>query len=487
MPYIKGTDRNQVTMLPEIIDDYVSSDSPVRVIDAYVEQVDVVAHSFSFAICPKKGRPPYDPRVMLKLYLYGYLNRIRSSRRLEDEAKRNLELIWLMEKLAPDFKTIADFRKNNKKALKELFKDFSRLCRDWGLYGKETVAIDGTKIRASNSKKNNFNKKKLNRHIKYIEDKIDSYLDELDENDELEKTDTKLSEEEIKEKIEELKKRKNRYEAMGKELEEGEKNELSTTDPDARLMSNNNGTVDVSYNVQTAVDSKHKLIIGFEVITEPNDLGCLSPMALQVKHFLECETIEMLADKGYYHVECLKTCVENDIRPYVSKQSYANRTGNRKYYADKFIYNEEKDLYTCPAGEELVYSRTRKSKEKVVIGYDYRNRKACKNCSEKALCTQSKTGRTIFRNVNQDFLDTIDLKTAEDMEKYKQRQMIVEHPFGTIKHIWNAGFFLTRGIESVTAETALTYLAYNFKRTINILGAEEMVKRLKERRKPALV
>ena len=486
MPYIRGTDRNQVTMLPEIIDDYVSSDSQVRVIDAYVEQVDVVAHNFSFAICPKVGRPPYDPRVMLKLYLYGYLNRIRSSRRLEDEAKRNLELIWLMEKLAPDFKTIADFRKNNKKALKELFKDFSRLCRDWGLYGKETAAIDGTKIRASNSKKNNFNKKKLNRHIKYIDDKIDSYLDELDENDELEKTDTKLSEEEIKEKIEELKKRKNRYESMGKELEEGEKNEISTTDPDARLMSNNNGTVDVSYNVQTAVDSKHKLIIDFEVITQPHDLGCLSPMALQVKHFLECETIDMLADKGYYNVDCLKTCLENGIRPYVSKQSYANRTGNKKYYADQFKYDKEKDLYTCPTGEELLYSRTRKSKENVVIGHDYRNRKACENCLEKSLCTRNKRGRTIFRNVNQDFLDTIDLKTAEDMEKYKQRQMIVEHPFGTIKHIWSANYFLTRGIESVTAETALTYLAYNFKRTINILGVEEMVKRLKERRKPAL-
>lgn len=486
MPYIKGTDRNQATILPEYVDDYVSSDNPVRVIDAYVEQVDMVAHNFSFAICPSVGRPPYDPRVMLKLYLYGYLNRIRSSRRLEDEAKRNLELIWLLERLAPDFKTIADFRKNNKKALKELFKDFNRLCKEWGLYGKETAAIDGTKIRASNSKKNNFSKKKLKRHIKYIEDKIDTYLDELDQNDELEKADRKLSEEEIKERIEELRKRKNRYAAMEEELERDKKNEISTTDPDARLMSNNNGAVDVSYNVQTAVDSKHKLIVTFEVITQPNDLGYLSPLALQVKHFLECETIDMLADKGYYHVDCLKSCVENGIRPYVSKQSYANRTGNKKYYADKFIYDKAKDLYTCPAGEELFYLRTRSSKEKGVLGYDYRNSKACANCPEKSQCTRNKTGRTIFRNVNQDFLDTIDLKTQADMEKYKQRQMIVEHPFGTIKHIWGAGFFLTRGIESVTAEVALSYLAYNFKRTISILGVEEMVKRLKESKKPAL-
>ena len=486
MPYIKGTDRHQVTLFPESIDDYITSDNPVRVIDAYVEQLDMVAYNFSFARCPKIGRPPYDPKVLLKLYLYGYLNRIRSSRRLEDEANRNLELIWLLEKLAPDFKTIADFRKNNKKALKELFKDFSQLCKQWDLYGKETVAIDGSKFKASNSKKNNYSKKKLKRHIKYLDEKIDSYLAELDENDEVEKEDRKPDEKEIKEKIEELKKRKSRYEDMDKELEESEENEISTTDPDARLMSNNNGTVDVSYNVQTAVDGKHNLIVAFEVTTWPNDLGYLAPLALKVKQFLGCETLELLADKGYYYTDCLKQCVENGIRPYVSKQDSPNQTGNKKYYANQFKYDKVKDAYTCPAGEELTYSRTRKNKEKEVIGYDYRNSKACSNCLDKPLCTKSKRGRCIFRNANQDFLDTIDLKTKADMEKYRQRQMIVEHPFGTIKHIWAAGNFLTRGKESVSAEIALSYLAYNFKRTISILGVEEMVKRLKQREKPVL-
>jgi transposase len=486
MPYISGVDRYQPTMLPEVVDDYIAEDNPVRVIDAYVDQVDMVAHNFSFSICPKLGRPPYDPRTMLKLYLYGYLNRIRSSRRLEDEAKRNLELIWLLEKLAPDFKTIADFRKNNKKALKELFKDFSRLCKDWGLYGKETVAIDGTKFKASNSKKKNYSKKKLDRHIKYLEEKIDRYFDELDENDQFEKADVKLSKKEIEEKIEELKKRKNRYETMKKELEETGEHEISTTDSDARLMSNNNGSVEVAYNVQTAVDSKHKLIITFDVLNQANDLGCLSPLALEVKQFLECETLEMLADKGYYQTDCLKTCVENGIRPFVSKQAHANRTGNKNYYPERFTYDKEKDLYICPAGAELAYSRTRRSNEKGILGYDYRNSKACKNCIEKPQCTKNKNGRTIFRNVNQDFLDTVDLKTKADFEKYKQRQMIVEHPFGTIKHIWAAGYFLTRRIENVTAEVSLSYLAYNLKRTISILGVEEMVERLKERRKPAL-
>ncbi len=200
MPYIKGTDRNQVTLLPETIDDYITSDNPVRIIDAYVEQVDMEAHEFTFARFPKIGRPPYDPKALLKLYLYGYLNRIRSSRRLEDEANRNLELIWLLQKLTPDFKTIADFRKNNKKALKLLFKDFSELCKKWDLYGKETVAIDETKFKASNSKKNNFSKKKLKQYIKYLDEKIDRYLEELDENDKIEKEDKRPSEEEIKDK-----------------------------------------------------------------------------------------------------------------------------------------------------------------------------------------------------------------------------------------------------------------------------------------------
>lgn len=485
MPYVKGVDRNQITLFPESIEDYITSDNQVRVIDAYVEQLDMDELKFNFATAPSLGRPPYDPRIMLKLYLYGCLNRVRSSRRLEHETKRNLELLWLLEKQSPDFKTIADFRKNNKQAIKEIFKNFVQLCKEWELFGKETIAIDGSKFRASNSKKNNYSKKKLERHKKYLDEKIERYLEELDENDELEKEDRQPNAEEINKRIEELKKRKTRFDDLEKELERSGQSEISTVDSDARLMNNNNNSVNVAYNVQTSVDSKHKLISDFEVTTEPNDLGQLAPMALRTKEILEVEEINVLADKGYYETKCLKTCVENKIRPYVSKQKRPNRTGNEAYYAEHFQYDKEKDLYICPQGATLKKFRSRKNKEGL-IGYDYRNKEACRGCLARELCTKSKQGRSIHRNIDQDFLDTIDLKSKEDLAKYRQRQMIVEHPFGTIKHWWDGGYFLTRGLNNVATEIALTYTAYNLKRVINILGVEEMVRRLEERGKPVL-
>lgn len=486
MPYVKGVDRNQTTLFPESIEDYIAEDNPVRVIDIYVEQLDMSALKFNFATPPSVGRPPYNPRIMLKLYLYGYLNRIRSSRRLEHEAKRNVELLWLLEKQAPDFKTIADFRKNNKKALKAIFKDFVQLCKQWDLFGKETVAIDGTKFKASNSKKNNYNKKKIERHKKYLDEKIERYFEELDECDELENEDRQPSAEEVKKRIEELKKRKTRFEELEKELEASGQTELSTVDPDARLMNNNN-SVDVAYNVQTTVDAKHKLICDFAVTTEPNDLGKLSPMALRAKEILEAEELDVLADKGYYETKCLKTCVENKIRPYVSKQKRPNRTGNEAYYAEHFHYDRAEDVYICPQGAALKKFRSRKNKESMIIGYDYRNKEACRGCLAKEFCTKSKQGRSIHRNIDQDFLDTIDLKSKEDLAKYRQRQMIVEHPFGTIKCWWDGGYFLTRGLGNVSTETAMTYTAYNLKRVINILGVKEMIRKLKERGKPVLV
>lgn len=487
MPYIEGENRNQLTLFPESINDYITEDNVVRVIDVYVDQIDVVAYKFTFAHCPNIGRPPYSPQVMLKLYIYGYLNRIRSSRRLEHEAKRNVELMWLLGKLAPDFKTIADFRKNNKKSLVKIFKDFTRLCRDWDLFGKELVAVDGSKFKASNSKKNNYSKKKLQRHLKYIDEKIKGYLKELEENDIAEQDEWKPSTKEIKEKIEKLKERKEKYEGFEKELEESGENEISTTDPDARLMSNNNNNVDVSYNVQTAVDSKHKLIVAFKVTMQPNDFGQLSPMALTVKDFFGVNLLDILGDKGYYKTECLIECLENGIMPYVSKQVYANRTGDKEFYPDKFNYDKEKDVYICPEGKELIKATVRKKQKDGIIGYNYRNYQACQGCCVKDRCTTNKKGRSIFRHINQDRLEQVDLKNEENMAKYKQRKMIAEHPFGTIKQSWDAGYFLTRGVPSVSAETALSYLAYNLKRVINIMGVEEMVKRLKERGNPVLV
>ncbi len=434
MGYIEGQDRNQMILFPETIDEYIREDNPVRVIEEYVEQLDMVELGFEKAVCAATGRPPYDPKDLLKLCLYGYLNRVRSSRRLEDEAGRNLEVIWLMKKLQPDHKTIADFRRDNIKAIRAVFRDFTRLCNEWGLYGRELVAIDSSKFRACNSKRNNYSAKKLERHIKYINEKIDKYLQEIEENDKLEEGIAKRpTADEIKERINELRERKQKYEKYKKQLKETGVTEISTTDPDARLMCNNNNAVDVSYNVQTTVDSKHKLIADFKVTQNPNDLGELDNMALRAKKLFGVESLEVVADKGYYKAEDLKKCVDNGITPYVTKQVYANGTGDKDFYSDKFKYDKERDVYICPAGKQLCYVRDRKQKEKGIISYEYRNYEACKDCELKGRCTKSKKGRLITRHVDQDFLDTIDLQTELNMDKYKLRQMIVEHPFGTIK------------------------------------------------------
>ena len=472
-------------MFPESIDDYISDNSPVRVIDVYVEQLDLEELGFKRATCPVMGRPSYSPKDLLRLYLYGYLNRVRSSRRLEHEAARNIEVIWLLKKLKPDFKTVADFRKDNKKALKSIFRDFTKLCDEWDLFGKELVAIDGSKFRACNSKRNNYSAKKLERHIKYIDEKIDKYMQEMDEGDTAETSDRKPDTNEIRERLQELKNRKQKYEEYKTHLEKNGENEISTTDPDARLMCNNNNNVDVSYNVQTTVDSKHKLIVDFKVSQKPNDLGELDNMALRAKKLFEGKDFEALADKGYYKAEDLKKCVDNGITPYVTKQIYSNGTGDKDFYTDKFKYDKEKKVYICPAGKELHYHRDRK-KDGKVIGREYRNYNTCKGCELKDRCTKSEKGRSICRHVDQDFLDTIDLQTELNMGKYKLRQMIVEHPFGTIKRNWGAYYFLTRRKISVAAEVSLSYLAYNLRRVMSILGNEEMIRRLKERRKPLL-
>jgi len=484
MGYITGEDRNQIILFPESIDEYVSDNNSIRIIDEYIKQLDLEILGFKRAINPSLGRPPYHPKDMLKLYLYGYLNRIRSSRRLEQEAIRNLEVIWLLKKLKPDFKTIADFRKDNKKALKKVFRDFTKLCDEWELFGKELVAIDGSKFRACNSKKNNYNSKKLERHLKYLDEKIEGYLKELDHHDSAEASLEKPDVNTITERIQQLKDRKEKYQQYQRKLKQSGENEISTTDPDSRLMANNNN-VEVSYNVQTTVDAKHKLIADFKVIQKPNDLGELDNMAIRAKKLFGNKTFEVLADKGYYQAKDLKKCTENGITVYITKQTYANGTKDPAFYSDQFKYDPERKVYICPGGKELHYARERK-KDGKIIGYEYRNYAACKKCEFKERCTKAKKGRTICRHADQDFLDRIDSQTRRNMKKYKLRQMIVEHPFGTIKRGWGAYFFLTKRKVSVSAEISLSFLAYNLKRAINILGTEEILRRLRQRRKVVL-
>jgi len=484
MGYIEGEDRNQIILFPESIDEYVSGNNSIRIIDEYIKQLDLKRPGFKRAANPLMGRPPYHPKDMLKLYLYGYLNRIRSSRRLEQEAIRNLEVIWLIRKLKPDFKTIADFRKDNKKALKKVFRDFTKLCDEWELFGKELVAIDGSKFRACNSKKNNYNTKKLKRHLKYLDEKIEKYMQELDHHDITEASLEKPDVNTIKERIQQLRDRKEKYESYQRKLKQSGENEISTTDPDSRLMTNNNN-VEVSYNVQTTVDAKHKLIADFKVTQKPNDLGELDNMAIRAKKLFGDKTFEVLADKGYCQAKDLKKCAEKGITVYITKQIYANRTKDQAFYSDQFKYDPERKVYICPGGKELHYARERKREGKI-IGYEYRNYAACKKCEFKERCTKAKKGRTICRHADQDFLDRIDSQTKRNIKKYKLRQMIVEHPFGTIKRGWGAYFFLTKRKVSVSAEISLSFLTYNLKRAINILGTEEILRRLRQRRKVVL-
>lgn len=483
MRYIEGINRKSKIAFPEYIDEYITEDNPVRMIDAFVESLDMIELGFTNTTPKDRGRPGYNPRDLLKLYIYGYMNKITSSRNLEKATQTNIEVMWLLRRLTPDFKSISDFRKDNKEAINLVFKQFVALCKEWDLFGKEVVAVDGSKFRASNSKKNNFNAKSLNRKIKYLEEKIEKYMVEIEENDDKEALDRKPSKEEIKDRINELKERKAKYEAYKEEIEKGNTTEISITDPDSRLMAVNNNGIDVCYNVQTVVDSKHKLVVDCEIINNPTDHGMLSIMSKSAKEIFDAEELKVLADKGYYNAADLKICENENIITYVAKQVFPNSTGEEEFYLDKFKYDKEENVYICPKGEKLYTSRRKPIDENTKV-IAYKNYDACGKCEFKDKCTKDKKGRRIRRSIDQDYLDTVDKRTSENREFYRQRQMIVEHPFGTVKRGFGITYFLTKGLKSVKAEASLAFLAYNMKRVINILGMKEIIRRLTGRRVP---
>ena len=480
MAYIKGTPRDQMQLTLTHLEDVVAPDNPVRVIDAFVESLDLKQMGFRHTDPHVVGHPSYDPKDKLKLYLYGYVNRIRSSRRLEAEAKRNLETKWLLKNLTPDFKTIADFRRDHPAQLKEVYRQFVKLLDDLGLIGKETVAIDGTKMKASNAKKNNHNAKSLARKRKYHDKKINEYLKDLDQNDEQEDAQPRKSAEEIKDIVKKLKERRAKIEELEHTMKETGQTEISTTDPDARLMNNGKNALEVCYNVQTAVDDKHNLVVDYRITNQASDQGQLAPMASRMKKLFGKRYV-LLADKGYYQASDLKECAKEDITTYVAKQAHASPTGNPDYARENFTYNRETNTYTCPAGQELHQGRKRSEKGRLV-GWDYKNLKACRACEDRSQCTKSKQGRTIHRHADQDFLDQIDRATQENKHIYRKRQMMVEHPYGTIKGAWGADYFLVRGLKAVGGEAALLFTAYNLVRVVNILGVTKLLELLKAKR-----
>jgi transposase len=471
LSFIKGTPRSDVLLFPQAIDDYISADNPVRFIDAFVDGLNLQELGFSRTQPAHPGRPAYDPADLLKLYIYGYTNRTRSSRLLERETHRNLELIWLMRKLTPDFKTIADFRKVNAVAITKVCREFTLLCKRLELLGGELVAIDGSKFKAQNSKGRNFTDKKLDQAIKEIDKKIQSYLDELDEADEQESSVKSPTAEQLKEKIDRLRKRTEKHEQTRKQLRESGQTQISLTDPDSRAMKVSQGT-DVCYNVQTVVDSKHKLIVEHEVTSDPTDQAQLSKMAIRAKQALGVEELEVVADRGYYDGAEVKKCDQVGITVYVAKQRTSANRKRGLFTKEDFRYNAEKDSYVCPAGNELIYRC-----ETVELGRQirYYSTNECRRCEIKAKCTRNKRVRRISRWVNEEILERMSERVRVNPQKMKKRKELAEHPFGIMKRGMNSGYFLMRGIKKVAAEMSLTVLGYNIKRVINILGVQKMI------------
>jgi len=476
MDYIRGVNRDQVMLFPESVEDYITADNAVRFIDAFVASLDLGQLGFTRAQPAETGRPAYDPGDLLRLYLYGYLNRVRSSRMLERETKVNIEVMWLLGKLRPDFKTIADFRRDNLEALKKVCREFTLLCRKLKLFGGELVAIDGSKFKAVNNRRRNFNERRLTQAIKALEEKISGYLGGLDQQDAAEtdpdKPPPSPDASGLREKIRTLQERKAKYQALQTDLKESGAKQVSLTDPDARSMVTHHNSTDVCYNVQTAVDEKHQLIVEHEVTNDPTDHAHLAEMAMRAKATLGVEQLEVVADMGYYDGAEVKQCAAAGVTTYIPKPITSVNQKRGLFTKQDFIYDEAKDCYRCPQGEELTY-RYESFEQGRQIRY-YTTSK-CLTCPIKHRCTTNQRGRRITRWVDEKFLEDMARRVRARPELMRRRQQLSEPPFGTIKRAMGHGYFLMRGLNKVGAEMSLTVLSYNIKRVINLIGVKKMI------------
>ena len=466
MGYKVGEDKKQPLLLPASMDEYVPKDHICRVICAFTERLDMAALGYKYAECKSTGCRPYDPRMMLNLYIYGYLHRVRSSRRLRDEARRNVEAMWLMEGLQPDDKTICNFRKDNAGALGRTFREFVIRCREIGLYGGWLVATDGTKIRANNSLRNNHNRTVVGNELSRIEKRISRYMEELEQGDKEEEGEEEPSGDEIRAALERLKERKGKFEELKRRTEE--EGEVSTVDPDARLMrtGGDGRPLDACYNVQAVVDSKNHMIADYGVTNCANDSGELFRMSRKAKEALGVERLTNLADKGYYHGKEIAACEGSGVTCLVAKGRPGGPKKAEGFNTKDFEYDRENDQYVCPKGERMRHTRDQRH----ISGREYRvyaNYGACGKCQCKPECT-TYHHREVLRQRCQDILDKVDERTRKNKGLYRKRQEIVEHVFGTIKAVWGYRQFLCRTLVKVAAETALTCLAYNMRRAFNI-------------------
>src|SRR5271155_4693460 len=467
MAHISGFERDQLLLLPEAVDDYVGSDNPVRFIDAFVEGLDLVKAGFLRVQPEATGRPGYAPGDLLKLYIYGYLNRVRSSRRLERECRCNIEVIWLLRTLKPDFKTIADFRRDNRAAFRAVFRQFVLLCRRLDLYGRELLAVDGTRIKAVNNKDRNFTRSSLREFIRRADERLEDYLKRLDEGDVEDGGGARTKN--LAEKIAALSEKRGRYQAMLAQLDRTGEDQISLTDPDSRAMAAHT-KVGVGYNIQVAVDAKNKLIVEQAVTNQVVDLGLLTQTAEPAREVLGVETIDVVADRGYFKIEDIEACEKTGCFPHVPKPQRGSSVREGLFRKDEFRYDAGLDAYVCPAGKLL--TPIRRGRMRDLERTDYGNPKACRACQLRPRCTND--ARSVFRLENVDGLDRMAERLKARPAILGRRREGVEHPFGSIKQWMYQGAFLMRGLANVRAEFSLTALAYNLRRALNILGVEAM-------------
>jgi len=469
--FIEGESRAQSTLFPERLDDYIAEESPVRVIDVFVDELDL--ESLRFKTVPADtGRPPYHPATLLKIYIYGYLNRVQSSRRLEREAQRNVELMWLTERLAPDFKTIADFRKDNGKAIQKVCREFVLICRKLELFADAFVAIDGSKFKAVNNRDRNFTKAKMKRRLQQIDESIARYLSQMASADRQDTQAAKQQSERLQDKITKLKKEVKRLTALEKDMLSTPDQQISLTDPDARSMATSGrGTGMVGYNVQTAVDTKHHLIVAHEVTNIGNDRKQLASMAKQARTAMDAEDLTVVADRGYFKSEEILACHETGITTYLPRPQTSRNITKGLFSKRDFQYLPETDEYSCPAGERLIWRMTQEKDGLTLHSYWSSN---CQACYIKAECTTGKE-RRVTRWEHEAVIEAMQSRLDRDPEKMRTRRETVEHPFGTIKAWMGSTHFQTRTLKRVSTEMSLHVLAYNLKRVMNIMGIKPLI------------
>src|ERR1700757_1054585 len=474
--FVEGIDRGQATLFPECLEDWIDADNPVRVVDAFVEKLELSELGFDGVAPEATGRPSYHPAVLLKLYIYGYLNRVQSSRRLEHEAARNVEVMWLTGRLAPDHKTIADFRKDNGRAIRQVCARFVALCRPMGLLTKASVAIDGSKFKAVNNRDKNFTHAKMDRRLAQIEESVARYLQQLDTADRQEPSEAlKTKVNRLKEKIVKLKGEMERLRAIELRMLATPDQQVSLTDPDSRSMATSGrGSGVVGYNVQVAVDIEHHLIITHKVTNVGNDRSQLSSVAKEAKAALGVENVDAVADRGYFNGEEILACEQAGITVTLPKPMTSNSKAQGRFGKQDFRYVAAEDAYVCPSGQRLAYSFTTKDKGLVLRRY---RTNACQSCAIKHSCTTGKE-RLISRWDHEAVLETVQARLDHHPEKMTVRRSTAEHPFGTIKSWMGATHFLTKRLPKVATEMALNVLAYNIKRVMAIIGVAGLLKAL---------